>query len=50
MLSSVPAALLPTIGSSHMSGTFGATGMLSFDTQRLEDLKLDYHVDDGCHL
>ena len=50
MLSSVPAALLPTIGSSHMSGTFGATGTLSFDTQRLEDLKLDYHVDDGCHL
>ncbi len=50
MLSSVPAALLPTIGSSHMTGTFGATGTLSFDTQWLEDLKLDYHVDDGCHL
>jgi hypothetical protein len=50
MLSSVPAALLPTVGSSHMTGTFGATGTLSFDTQRLEDLKLDYHVDDGCHL
>ena len=50
MISSVPAALLPTIGSSHMSGTFGATGTVSFDTQRLDDLKLDYHVDDGCRL
>ncbi len=50
MLSSVPAALLPTVGSSHMNGTFGATGSVWFDTERLDDLKLDYHADDSCHL
>jgi hypothetical protein len=49
-LGSIPTALLPTLRGTHMKGTLGAQGRLAFDTRKLDDLSLDYTVEDYCHL
>ncbi|HXX65789.1 MAG TPA: biosynthetic peptidoglycan transglycosylase [Polyangiaceae bacterium] len=48
LLDSVPAALLPVLQGMKVGGTFGMAGRVAFDTQRLDDLKLDYDIKDSC--
>lgn len=48
LLESTPAGLLPTIRSARMSGTFGATARVVFDTRAIDKLELDYRIDDQC--
>jgi hypothetical protein len=48
LLDSVPTALLPALQGTKLSGTFGARGRFAFDTRALDDLELDYDVQDGC--
>jgi hypothetical protein len=50
LLDSTPQGLLPTVRSARMSGTFGATSRVSFDTRTPEKLVLEYQVDDRCKL
>ena len=50
LLESTPQGLLPLVRQSHMSGTFGATAHLAFDTRTLDKLVLDYQVDDRCRV
>jgi hypothetical protein len=50
LLDSAPAALLPTVKPSRMSGTFGARGRIAFDTTQINKLELEYTVDDGCRM
>ena len=50
LLDSVPTALLPALKGTKMSGTFGARGRLVFDTRSLDDLDLDYDVQDQCRM
>jgi hypothetical protein len=48
LLESVPSALFPTLAGAHMSGTFGARGHVAFDSRDLDNLALDYAIDDRC--
>jgi len=48
LLDSVPAALLPVLQGMRVGGSFGMSGRVAFDTQRLDDLKLDYDIKDSC--
>jgi len=50
ILGSIPSALLPTLRGAQMTGTLGAQGRLVFDTRRLDDLVLDYVIDDQCRM
>lgn len=50
LLDSAPAALVPTVKPSRMSGTFGARGRIAFDTTQINKLELEYTVDDGCRM
>jgi len=50
LLESVPTALLPALQGTKMTGTFGARGRFSFDTRALEDLELEYDVQDQCRM
>jgi hypothetical protein len=50
LLDSVPDALLPLIRSARMTGSFGARGRVAFDTRHIEDLLLDYDIDDRCRV
>jgi hypothetical protein len=50
VVGSIPTALIPSLRGAHMKGTFGAQGRLAFDTRKLDDLSLDYTVEDRCHL
>ena len=50
VIASIPTALVPTLRGAHMHGTFGARGRLSFDTRKLDDLSLDYTIEDRCRL
>ncbi len=50
LLESVPPGLLPLVRSTHMTGTFGATSRLVFDTRALDKLELDYTIDDRCRV
>jgi hypothetical protein len=50
VLGSIPTALVPTLRGAHMSGTLGAHGRLAFDTRKLDDLALDYTIEDRCRL
>jgi hypothetical protein len=47
---SIPTALLPTLRGAHLTGTLAAQGRLAFDTRGLDDLALDYTVDDQCRM
>ena len=48
LLGSVPTALLPALQGTRMSGTFGARGRFAFDTRTLDDLLLEYDIQDEC--
>ena len=50
LLDSVPTALLPALQGTKMTGTFGARGHFSFDTRNLDDLELEYDVQDQCRV
>jgi RNase P/RNase MRP subunit p29 len=47
---SIPTALLPTLRGAHMAGTLAAQGRLAFDTRALDDLALEYSVEDQCRM
>ncbi len=47
---SIPTALLPTLRGAHLTGTLAAQGRLAFDTRVLDDLALDYTVEDRCRM
>lgn len=48
LMDSIPAALVPEVRGMELSGTFGASGKLAFDTRDLDDLELSYVIDDKC--
>jgi hypothetical protein len=50
ILDSTPQGLLPTVRPVRMSGVFGASVNLAFDTRTIEKLALDYKVGDQCRL
>jgi hypothetical protein len=50
LLDSTPQGLLPTVRSARMTGTFGATSRVSFDTRTIDKLTLEYAIDDRCKL
>jgi hypothetical protein len=50
LLDSIPTALLPVLQSTRMAGTFGARGSFAFDTRSLDELVLEYDVQDGCRV
>lgn len=50
LLESVPQGLLPTLRGSRMTGMFGATSHVVFDSAAIDKLVLDYAVEDKCQL
>ena len=50
LLDSVPTALLPVLVGTRIAGTFGARGHFAFDTRALDDLELDYDIQDQCRI
>ena len=50
LLQSIPSALIPTLDGAETSGTFGARGRLVFDSRKLDDLLLDWRVEDACSM
>lgn len=50
LLDSTPQGLLPTVRAARMSGTFGATARVVFDTRTIDKLVLDYAIDDQCRM
>jgi hypothetical protein len=50
LLESAPRGLLPTIQNARMSGTFGATGQIAFDSRAIDKLVLEYTIDDRCKM
>jgi hypothetical protein len=50
LLQSVPSALVPTLDGSEITGTLGAQGRLVFDSRKLDDLLLDWKVEDLCSM
>lgn len=50
IVDSLPTALLPVLTGTTIAGTFAGHGRLDFDTRSLDDLRLDYDFEDGCHL
>jgi Transglycosylase len=50
LLDSIPTALLPALVGTRLTGTFGARGRFAFDTRSLDDLALDYDVQDQCRI
>ncbi|AKU97198.1 Monofunctional biosynthetic peptidoglycan transglycosylase [Labilithrix luteola] len=50
LLDSAPEGLLPTVRAARMSGTFGATARIAFDTRTIDKLALEYVIDDRCKM
>jgi hypothetical protein len=50
LLDSLPSALLPTVQGIRIAGALQAHGHVAFDTRSLDDLELDYEVQDGCRI
>lgn len=50
LLDSSPQGLLPLVRSARMTGTFGASVNLSFDTRAIDKLALDYRIGDECRM
>jgi hypothetical protein len=50
MLASVPAGLKPVLEGAKMSGTFGARGALRFVGTKLDDMVLDYAIQNDCRM
>ncbi len=50
LFESIPGALLPDLVGAQMEGTFRGKGRLAFDSRKLDDLALEYDIDDLCKL
>jgi hypothetical protein len=50
LLESTPEGLLPSVRTARMSGTFGATARVVFDTRTIDKLVLEYDIDDRCRM
>ena len=50
LLDSTPQGLLPVVRSARMTGTFGATARVGFDTRAIDKLVLEYQIDDRCKM
>jgi hypothetical protein len=50
LVESAPEGLLPTVRQARMTGTFGATARVVFDTRTIDKLVLDYTIDDRCRM
>jgi len=50
LLTSIPSALVPTVSSARMDGTFSLRGRLAVDTRNLDDIGFDFDVKDHCRL
>jgi hypothetical protein len=50
LLDSMPTGLLPALQGTRIAGTFAAKGRFAFDTRSLDDLQLDYDIQDRCRL
>ncbi len=50
LLDSTPQGLLPLVRSARMTGTFGATARVGFDTRAIDKLVLEYQIDDRCKM
>jgi hypothetical protein len=50
LLDSAPTGMLPSLAGARMSGTFGARGRIAFDSRKLDDLVLEYDIDDQCKM
>jgi hypothetical protein len=50
LLESAPQGLMPTVEAMRMSGTFGASFQVAFDTRAIDKMLLDYKVDDACRV
>jgi hypothetical protein len=50
LLDSTPQGLLPTVRAARLTGTFGATSRVVFDTRTIDKLVLDYQIDDRCKI
>ncbi|HEY4012330.1 MAG TPA: biosynthetic peptidoglycan transglycosylase [Polyangiaceae bacterium] len=50
LLDSMPTGLLPALTGTRIAGTFGAHGRFAFDTRSLDDLRLDYDIQDRCRM
>ena len=50
LLDSTPQGLLPTVRTARMTGTFGGTSRVVFDTRSIDKLVLDYQIDDRCRM
>lgn len=50
LVDSTPQGLLPIVRSMRMSGTFGASARVAFDTRAIDKLALEYQVDDRCRI
>jgi hypothetical protein len=50
LLDSTPEGLLPIVRPSRMTGVFGASMSLGFDSRTLDKLALDYRIDDRCKM
>jgi Transglycosylase len=50
LLDSLPRALLPALQGTALAGTFGGRMRFAFDTRALDDLQLEYDIEDRCRL
>lgn len=50
LLDGAPQGLLPLVRQARMTGTFGATARVVFDTRTIDKLVFDYEVDDRCKI
>ncbi len=50
LLESLPSALLPNVQGIRIAGTLQAHGHIAFDTRSLDDLELDYEIQDDCRI
>jgi len=48
LLRSIPSALVPTLDGAEMTGSFGATGRIAFNSRDLDELVLNWDVADRC--
>jgi len=50
LLKSAPEGLLSTVRAARMTGTFGATARIAFDTRTIDKLTMTYEIDDRCKI
>jgi hypothetical protein len=50
LLDSVPSALVPSLRGARMSGTLGGRGRVVLDSRKLDELVLQYDIEDRCKM